>query len=130
MPVSTSIPLRLRLPRLVGMAGLGAALALAGSLVANPPERFELDSSWGQAWIAASAVLLFAYPLTMLALWRNADYVAELGPDGAERLDPRGRPRRKRVERPGSRRLFNGLVLQSTALLVLMGALLFGLLGR
>lgn len=123
-----TIPLRLRLPRLVGMAGLGAALGLGAIAVADPPDGLSLDSNWGVAWIATSAVLLFAYPLTMLTLWRNADYVSDLGPDGAERLDPRGRPQRKRVERPGSRRLFDGLVLQSGALLLLMAALLYGLL--
>ena len=110
--------------RRIGFGGLGAALALAITAIADSGIDLEGATRWWRAWVFVSAVLLFAFPITMLILWRNGDRVPVRDADGQPVLDPRGRPRMRRVDRPGSQKILVGLTLQAAGLMVLVASLL------
>lgn len=109
----------------MGFAGLGASLALALLALANGDAvGAGEDTTWWRVWIASAGVLLFAFPMTMLALWRNSDQIAVVDSQGEQVLDRHGRPRTRRKDRPGSHGLFVALAMQAAALLLLVGTLL------
>jgi hypothetical protein len=119
-------PWMLRWPRWLGALGLAGALALAAALLLG---EVASEALWWRGWVACAAALLLGFPLSMFALWRNGERVPRLDAAGRPLRDPRGRPILRRVDLPGSRSVFGGLVLQSLALLVLVGLLLWRVVG-